>query len=222
MEEVPFVDAHTHAPGEGVSLLDVGTAVPDKERCAPGVCYSVGIHPARLADNAPVDWEAFRRSLLCERVLAVGECGLDRRLPVPLREQEEVFRRQAEAAEERGMPVVVHCVRACPELISIRRTGAFRMPWIVHGFNNNGQTLRQLLAHDFRFSLGAALLNPESNAVRLLPEIPLERLFLETDDRPLGIRLVYEAAAACLGMEVAELKRRIWTNFKNMFYGMVE
>ena len=220
MAEFPFFNAHTHRPGEGVSLLDAGERLPFGESRADGTYYSVGVHPMRLAEGKPVDWTAFRACLSREGVLAVGECGLDRRLPLPLREQEEAFRRQAEMAEEVRLPVVIHCVRAFPELMKIRRDGHFAMPWLIHGYNNNGQILRRLLDSGFRISLGNALLHPASNASLLLPEIPLERLFLETDDRATEIRSVYEAAALRLGMGMEPLKQQLWTNFNNVFYGM--
>lgn len=217
MENMPFVNVHAHAAGGEICLLDVGTSLSDAPRRAPGLWYSVGFHPVRLAGGAPLDWAAFRAALSAEGVVAVGECGLDRRLPVPLDGQMSVFLRQAEEAESRSLPLVVHCVRAYPELVAARRSGAFRMPWVVHGFNNNGQTLGMLLRHGFHVSLGGALLNPGSNAARLLPGIPPARLFLETDDRPLGIRSVYEAAAARLGLSLEELKRQIYANFNNVF-----
>ena len=215
MEDVLFVNVHAHAPGEGVTLLDMGTGLFGGS--SPGVFYSAGIHPVRLTESAPGDWEALDKALLREDVVAVGECGLDRRLPISLSAQEEAFLRQARLAETRGLPVIVHCVRAFPELVSLRRSGGFRMPWIVHGFNNNERILRMLLDCGFHISLGGALLNPSSNAFRVLPEIPLACLFLETDERPLPVRLVYEAASARLGVSLGELKRQMWINFNEVF-----
>lgn len=217
----PFVNVHTHTPGEGINVWDVGRNVPVGE-VGEMDFFSVGIHPMEGMREGEVDWSGFRVLVERERVVAVGECGLDRRFARDLREQERLFWRQAECAEEAGKPVVIHGVRAYPEIIATRKAGGFRMPWVIHGYNNNERILAQLLEHGFYISAGAALLNPDSNVSRRLGDIPPERLFLETDDRETGIAEVYAGAACRLGWEMEELKKRLWMNFNTVFHGMVK
>lgn len=90
------------------------------------------------------------------------------------------------------------------------------VPWIIHGFNNNEQILNQLLEHGFYISVGPQLLNPRSNAFRLLRKIPLYALFLESDDRDVRIEAIYESAASELGIGEEELKRVIWDNYQKV------
>ncbi|MDZ7934269.1 MAG: TatD family hydrolase [Emticicia sp.] len=100
--------------------------------------------------------------------------------PLPL--QEEIFIKQIRIAEEVKKPIIIHCVKCFNELISIKKIIRPKVPMIVHGFNNNLTIAQMLLERGFYISLGAAILQENSNAAQLLTQIPLEKLFLETDD----------------------------------------
>lgn len=121
---------------------------------------------------------------------------------------------QVELAEQARKPLIIHCVKAYPDLIRVRKGVKTTVPWIIHGFNNNEQILNQLLEHGFYISVGPQLLNPRSNAFRLLRKIPLYALFLESDDRDVRIEAIYESAASELGIGEEELKRVIWVIIK--------
>ena len=156
--------------------------------------------------------------MLCTgRVIAIGECGLDRRSPVCIEEQERVLERQVELGEKFRKPLIIHCVKAYSELIAIRKKMKSSIPWIIHGYNNNERILRQLLHCEFYISVGAALSDSRSNAFQLLRMIPAERLFLENDDKTVGIDVIYSVASGILGLTVEELKRVTRDNLKNVF-----
>ena len=53
--------------------------------------------------------------------LALGECGLDKKVQTPLDLQQEVFERQLTLAEKYKKPVIIHCVAAFQELIAIKK-----------------------------------------------------------------------------------------------------
>ena len=148
---------------------------------------------------------------------AVGECGLDRPRGASLEIQTDALERQIHIAERVGKPVILHCVKAFPELIGAKKRLSPSVPLIVHGFNNNLQILRSLLDAGFYISLGAALLRPGSNAVRTIPVIPAGRLFLETDDSGRMIDDIYTKASALLNIEITQLKSNIQCNFTRLF-----
>ena len=220
----PYVNTHTHHVGEGINVLDVGEggAWLEDENVrvlAEGqdVFYSVGLHPMKVGQAADEALTVIRETILDERVIAVGECGLDRRSAATMEKQERVLLEQVQLAEKYHKPLIIHCVKAYSELISIRKKSGTSVPWIIHGFNNNEQILAQLLDHGFYISIGAALLNPRSNVFHLICDIPLERLFLENDDREIEIPVIYEAASCLVGLEEERLKERLWENYKKIF-----
>ncbi len=217
----PYVNIHTHQVGEGVCILDIGNGnVTEEENEIQGmrrVFYSVGVHPMNSVDTWAKAMSEVESALRMDKVIAVGECGLDRRSPICLEKQERIFKQQVELAERWHKPLIVHCVKAYSELITIKKQMLSSVPWIVHGYNNNGQILRELLNHGFYISLGMTLLNPLSTASKLLRTIPMEALFLETDDKEVAIHLVYEAAGKILGVQMEELQNLIWCNYNKVF-----
>ncbi|RFS16811.1 hydrolase TatD [Emticicia sp. C21] len=143
----------------------------------------------------------------------IGECGLDRLKGAPLPLQEEIFIKQIRIAEDLKKPVIIHCVRCYNELISIKKIVRPRVPFVVHGFNTKIEIARQLLDKGFYLSLGGALLNEESNALKVLQEIPLERLFLETDDKDISIIDIYQKAVEVKDLSMEELEKVVFDNY---------
>lgn len=84
---------------------------------------------------------------------------------------------------------------------------------IIHGFSKNAQVAKNLIDHGFYLSFGKYLLrNPELAAV--LKEIPLDRLFLETDTMEETIQDVYNKATLILEKDV---ELAIENNFNRVF-----
>ena len=182
--------------------------------------FSLGVHPWFLERQ---DIASAMRMLNHyrhhPRLLAVGECGLDKTIPPDLSKQIIVFRKQIELAEGWQKPLVIHCVRAFNELTQIKKAVKSTQPWIIHGFNNNPQLAEQLLKQDCYLSLGKALLQKQSNAAQVLQNMPLDRLFLETDDASdISISAIYDAAAKMTGLTIDALRQRIFSNFKRVFF----
>lgn len=220
----PYVNIHTHHVGEGINILDVGEgkAWVEKEKRrelveGQNVFYSVGVHPMKLNELGESVFVGIEDTVRIKKVIAIGECGLDRRSPICMKTQEEILDVQVGLAEELRKPLIIHCVKAYSELIAVKKRTGSSVPWIIHGYNNNEQILRQLLDHGFYISVGAALLNSHSNAFQLLRVIPLGALFLENDDKEVEIHVIYEAASAILGIEVEALKEMMRMNYNKVF-----
>lgn len=216
----PYVNIHTHQVGEGINILDVGEgkAWVDKEiKEGQDVFYSVGIHPMKLHELGEGFLGEFQDTVRMKKVIAIGECGLDRRSPVRIESQERVLEIQVGLAEELHKPLIIHCVKAYSELIAVRKRMKSSVPWVIHGYNNNRQILQQLLEHGFYISVGTALLNARSNIFQLLRTIPLDVLFLENDDKKVEIHVIYETASTILGIDVETLKEIIWRNYNGVF-----
>ena len=220
----PHVNIHTHHAGEGINILDVGegNAWIDREHHrepeeGQKVFYSAGIHPMRLERVDEDALACIEDTIQLDKVIAIGECGLDRRSPFSIEEQGKILEAQVALAEKYRKPLIIHCVKAYSELIAIRGKMKSTVPWIIHGFNNNEQILQQLLIHGFYISVGAALLNSRSNAFHLIRRVPVDRLFLENDDKEVEISVIYKAASGILGLDVEELKRAMLENYKKVF-----
>lgn len=164
---------------------------------------------------------AFLRLKSCThhpKILAIGECGLDKCIDTPMSVQIEVFSRQVQLSEELGKPLIIHCVRAFAELLQLKKSLAPTQPWIMHGFTGKPALAAQLIQHDCYISFGKALLQTGSQATLALQAIPLEQLFLETDAAGVSIDTIYAAAAKIRGIDPINLRRQIHSNFINVFF----
>ncbi|CAH0995406.1 3'-5' ssDNA/RNA exonuclease TatD [Emticicia aquatica] len=175
---------------------------------------SIGIHPWFISENnQKTQLEKLRQLAYNQTVKFIGECGLDRLKGSPLPLQEEIFIKQIRIAEEVKKPIIIHCVKCFNELLSIKKIVRPKVPMIVHGFNNNQQIAQTLLERGFYLSLGAAILNLDSNAAQILKKMPLEKLFLETDDSAISILEIYERASFLLNIPQNILVDTIFSNY---------
>lgn len=161
-------DVHTHRRGPGlITSVEPGEDTTGAER------LSVGVHPWH-ADTGDV--AAVRRMALDDpRVVAIGECGLDRFRGPSLEVQQRVFEQQIRLSEELGLPLIIHCVRAFAELIALRLKYKPAQPWIIHGFRGKPELAAQLVRHGFYLSLGRL------HNLAVPGAVPPEQLLHETD-----------------------------------------
>ena len=83
---------------------------------------SAGIHPWELTlENANSQWETLRHSITDKRIVAIGECGLDKLKGPSMALQTIVFKQEATLAEENSLPLIIHCVKAFNELIQLKK-----------------------------------------------------------------------------------------------------
>jgi TatD DNase family protein len=163
---------------------------------------SAGLHPWHVA----ADWEDQLRMLGevagTKRVMLIGEAGLDKLCKTDFALQQTVFLRQIELAEEVQKPLIIHCVKAWPELIAIRKKMLPSVPWIIHGFRGKPELARQLLDLDLYLSYGEKF---NADSLRITP---LERLCTETDESRLPIEEICRKIAEAKGISVEELMEK--------------
>lgn len=188
-----FVNIHTHRPtGRGIELR------------------TAGVHP----------WEAQRDQVasivpLLAGVDAVGEIGLDFLRGPSSEAQHAAFRAQLSLARERGLPVVLHEVKAFEAVMRCLAECEPRAV-IFHGFIGSPEQARQALRKGYYLSFGERTFR-SPKALAALRETPLDRLFLETDESPTPIEEVYARAAEARGERVEELQRATIRNYERIF-----
>ena len=211
-----FFNFHTHKYTNQSDVLELVNQYP-QEFCASIPYYSIGIHPWYIVENrVQADLEIIESKLQEMNCLAIGECGLDKKIEIPMELQQAVYEKQLLLAQKYGMPVVIHCVAAFQEVIAIRKKLNISVPMIIHGFSKNEQTVKQLLDNGFFISFGKYLLrNPELKTV--FKNVPNNRFFLETDTVEENIEVVYALAAKYKGVNLEEIQRQINSNFQAVF-----
>lgn len=221
-----FINIHCHndTPGTCRQLrsLDISQIVENptllSSQLAPQHKLSIGIHPWFI-NPQHIEQSLLHLQTLCKNpnVFSIGECGLDKCIQTDLSLQIDVFSRQIDLAERLGKPVIVHCVRAFNELLQLHKQLHPTQPWIVHGFVGKKELAKSLVKQGLYLSFGKALLNQHSHASSALQAIPLEQIFLETDDSAYEISEIYVAAAKILGLDQTTLQRQLVANFERVF-----
>ncbi|WP_264521557.1 TatD family hydrolase [Flavobacterium sp. N1994] len=211
-----FFNLHTHKFTDNSTIMELVNQYP-WEFDATIPFYSVGIHPWYIKeDRLESDLKTIAEKLALPQCLALGECGLDRRIEVPIPLQIEVFEKQIALAEEHQKPLVLHLVAAFDELLAIKKRLKISVPIIIHGFSKNKQVAQQLLDNGFYLSFGKYLLrNPELREV--FQSVPNDRFFLETDTIDETLIEVYTHAANYKRMTLAEIQAQVSTNWKKVF-----
>ena len=152
-----------------------------------GLFPAYGLHPMFIEQHQLTHLRELDEWLARERVVAVGECGLDFfDSRVDEKWQKQLFREQLQLADDHRLPVIVHVRKAMDEVISLlRRQG--RHGGVIHSFAGSEQQARQL--YDLGFKLGIAATVGYERARKLravVAAMPLDALLLESDapDQP--------------------------------------
>ena len=211
-----YFNFHTHQFTNQPEILELVNQYPQEFDDAISF-YSIGIHPWYIkVEKIDEDLKIIENKLQTDNCLAIGECGLDKRIEIPLELQISVFEKQLALAEEYKKPVVIHCVAAFQEVIAIKKKMKISVPMIIHGFSKNSQIASQLIKEGFYLSFGKyLLLNPELKTV--FNDIPNDRFFLETDTLEENIQQVYKIASEYKKMNIKELQDIISSNFEQIF-----
>jgi len=177
--------------------------------------YSVGFHPYNVGKVDEEDTiSKVRLSTENPNVFAIGEIGLDKSIEAPLDHQMRIFETQVDIAEYADMPVVLHVVKAFNEIVDFMKVHQPVVPMIIHGFNGSKQMAESLLKAGFLISFGEAIARGESMAIEALEMVPVEKMFLETDEGELDIREIYHIVAELKGISMDHLRTQIFENAK--------
>lgn len=253
-----MIDTHAHVDGPrfdadrdatlgrawaaGVrTFVNVGHDLASSERSValaaadPRIFAAVGLHPHEAGRVGDAEFAALERLARAPRVVAIGECGLDRgpHNDAPFEAQERLFRRHVDLARRTGLPLVVHNRDTYPDLFRIlddeSRHGALR--GIMHCFSGGPDEADRSVELGFHLSFSGVLTfrNAERtrDAARRAPE---ERLLVETDcpylapeprrgqrNEPAWVALTLARLAEVRGVSPAHMERVTDTNARRVF-----
>lgn len=214
-----FINFHDHgsAPMAGVFSID-NIMVHEGRRpgIEDGISYSVGAHPWFLdKDKLNVQMAAVRAMAEGSNISAIGETGLDKVKGADQELQNLAFIKHFELAEEFQKPLIIHCVKAWPEILEFKKELKPTTPWVIHGFKGKKELAQQLCDKGLYLSAWVEwAIRPVSSET--LRSMPPERLFLETDGFDIGIEPVYKVVAAYLGIEIEKLKTQVYNNYMSV------
>ena len=245
-------------------MINIGTqyatskkAVEIAEKYAKGVFAAIGLHPIHLEtglvkiknDTEEIEvktreenfnYEKYKELAKSEKVVAIGEIGLDyywkpktkRKLEIFKQRQKETLFQQLSLAKELNLPVIFHCRMAHDDLIqTIQQSNIPTINGVMHGFVGTTEQLKKYL--DFGFYIGFNGIIFKSiqgiDFEKNIKETPLEKILIETDcpyltppqaegrNEPICVKYVAEKIAEIKNLSFQDLAKITTENAKNLF-----
>ena len=223
-------------------LLATGTSLASSQwalafaREHAGVWSTAGVHPHTASGYDCVTVRGLEALWPEERVVAIGECGLDyNRMFSPKEAQRRAFTSQIQAGVRFGKPLFLHCRDAFADFHAMLREATSEgARGVVHCFTEGAAEAEALLGLGFDLGITGWVTDlVRGKALRdALRVIPLERLHLETDapylrpknakntrpyNEPALLPFVARAVAEIKGMDPDELAEQASANSRRMF-----
>ena len=198
-----------------------------------GLYASVGIHPHESSRYERIP-EEFSRLIHDDKVVAVGEIGLDYHYDYSPRDiQRKLFDEQLDFAERENMPVILHIRAAMNDSLEIL-SNYKGLKLLFHCYSGGLEYLDEVMSFNSMCAFGGALTWTGKGSEELrdvFRRVPADRILLETDspymtpvpfrgkvNEPAYIKQVYEKAAELRGLKLSELETLIEINAKNFFH----
>ncbi|MEH7650572.1 TatD family hydrolase [Bacillus safensis] len=194
---------------------------------------AIGWHPVDAIDMTDEDLAWIKDLSQHEKVVAIGEMGLDYYWDKsPKDVQKEVFRRQIALAKEVNLPIVIHNRDATEDVGTIlKEEGAAEVGGIMHCFTGSLETAKACMEMNFYISFGGPVTFKNAKKPKeVVKEIPSDRLLIETDcpyltpvpfrgkrNEPSYVKYIAEQIAELREISFEELAELTTKNAKKVF-----
>jgi TatD DNase family protein len=189
----------------------------------------IGIHPSEVDNSNDKDLDQLEDFIKKEKIIGIGEIGLDYTYKTDKNKQKEIFEKQLQLAEKYRLPVVLHIRGTFNDIFEILKN--FKVVPIWHSCTGNLEEIEKFLEIGGFISFSGIITFKNANRLReIVKIIPLERIFLETDspyltpepyrgkiNEPAYIKFVYQKVAEIKNIEIEKVSTIIRNNFENLF-----
>jgi TatD DNase family protein len=219
-------------------MLAVATTLPGYKAMTkligdrPNVAYSCGVHPLNQAE--PYDFAELRQLAADERVVAMGETGLDYHYQPETRAQQQAsFREHIRIGRDLNKPVIVHTRDAREDTLAILKEEKVEgCGGVLHCFTEDRETAEKLLDMGFYISFSGIVTFRNAETIREAARyVPLDRMLVETDspylapvpyrgkeNQPAYTRDVAEYMAVVKGVSIEQMAEATTQNFSDLFH----
>ena len=146
------------------------------------VYLTVGYHPSetRITDDSNLEL-LVKQIEECNKIVGIGEIGLDYHYgKEDLELQKSLFEKQMKLAEKFSLPVVIHTRDATFDTISILKKFP-NVKGVIHCFSGSVETAKIYISMGYKLGIGGVITFKNSNLQRVVQEIGLDNIVIETD-----------------------------------------
>ena len=193
---------------------------------------AVGLHPDEVGDLNEGRFGFLQAQCKKEKVVAVGEIGLDYYWDKESHEvQKKWFIKQLELAKELDLPVIIHSREAAEDTLNIMREHAQGLRGVIHCFSYSKELAEEYVKMGFHIGIGGVVTFKNGKKLKEVAEaVPLEKILLETDcpylapepyrgkrNSSLYIPYIAQAVADLKGTTYEEVVAQTEENAKELF-----
>jgi TatD DNase family protein len=238
-EDRDAVIARARASGVGLMVticdrLSAFGAVHALATSHTDIFATVGVHPHEAKDHPDLAVETLVEMARRDKVVGIGETGLDFHYDLsPRALQEAVFRAHIAAARLTGLPLIVHTREADTLMADILEAEHARGPFriLMHCYTSGAELARRAAALGAWFSVsGIASFKTAADVRAVIADMPADRIIVETDcpylapvpvrgrrNEPAFLPHVLAALAQIRGWTLAEAEARTEAAFFHLF-----
>lgn len=193
---------------------------------------AAGYHPNDLYDLSEHDFQEMEQLVADERIIAVGEIGLDYHWDdVDKETQKQAFIRQINLANAIQKPILIHMRDATKDTLDLCRQYK-QVPGILHCFSGSLETALEAIKMGFYISFGGPLTFKNARGLpQVAAQLPLDRIMIETDcpyltphpyrgqrNEPMYIVHTMQKLAEITNQSEAELQEQCKRNYETLFH----
>lgn len=199
-----------------------------------GLFFAAGVHPMSVDEEVPVTVDDLVALAAHPKMVGIGETGLDYHYtPDSAARQQASLRIHIEAAQETGLPLVIHARSADEDMEAILAQGYRKKPYscVMHCFSSGERLARAALEMGFYLSMSGIATFPKSADLRaILAAAPLDRILVETDspylapvphrgrrNEPAHVVHTARVGAGLFDLTLAEFAAATSANFDRLF-----
>lgn len=250
-----FIDSHAHIhfkdytdPQElikraleaGVGcIINVGTTIEDSRQVVllaeknPCIFAAVGIHPHEVSKMSDQDLETLKQFAQHEKVIAIGEVGLDYYYEhSPKDIQQKRLRDFVRLARDVKLPLIIHCREAFEDCFQILdEEEGWKGGGVFHCYTGDLHTAKKIIKKGFYVSFSGIVTFKKSNSLQeVAKNLPRDRYLIETDcpflapephrgkkNEPAFVKLVAQKIAEIKSLDVSDVERISARNTKELF-----
>lgn len=193
------------------------------------VYLTLGFHPSEVSKISDSDLERLKELLKLERVVGIGEIGLDYHYGKDdYLEQIDLFEKQLKIAEEVKLPVVIHSRDAVNDTINTLKK--YKVTGVIHCFSGSIETADIYIKMGYKLGIGGVVTFKNSNLYKAVEHVGLSNIVLETDAPYLApvpyrgmqnsskyIPIIAEKIAEVLDVSLEEVAQQTTLNACNLF-----
>ena len=215
------------------SNMETSTWIVEAVTRYPMMYGAVGVHPSDTAELKESDIDTLKKYAAMDRILAIGEIGLDYYWDEPERSiQKKWFEAQIELARDVKLPIIIHSRDAAKDTYDIMKAlHAEEIGGVVHCFSYSKEMARQFLDMGFYIGIGGVVTFKNAKTLKeVAAYTPLDRIVLETDCPYLApvpfrgkrncsayISYVLDMIAELKGISREEAEQVTYENARNMY-----